>query len=93
MEVPYRRAWERLQEIETRLGFPLLETEVGGEGGGGARLTSRAEELIDRFQRLVNGMDVEIAERFERAFGTPPEAALAPANRAGSSQNRARADE
>lgn len=93
MDVPYRRAWERLQEVETRLGFPLLETEVGGEGGGGARLTTRAEELMDRFRRLVKGMDVEIAERFERAFGNQPEALLAPENRAGSGPYPTRTDE
>jgi molybdate transport system regulatory protein len=69
MEVPYRRAWERIQEVEGRLGFALLDTEVGGEGGGGAKLTTRAEDLIHRFHRLVNGIDEEIEDRFKRAFG------------------------
>jgi molybdate transport system regulatory protein len=69
MDVPYRRAWERIQEIESRLGFALLDTEVGGEGGGGAKLTSRAEDLIQRFHRFVDGIDDEIEGRFQRAFG------------------------
>jgi len=36
LNVPYRRAWEKVHEMEARLGRRLLETEVGGEGGGGA---------------------------------------------------------
>jgi molybdate transport system regulatory protein len=74
MDVPYRRAWERIQEIEARLGFALLDTEVGGEGGGGAKLTPRAEDLVRRFHRFVDGIDDEIAVRFERAFGDTLEA-------------------
>lgn len=93
MEVPYRRAWERLQEIEGRLGFPLVETEVGGEGGGGARLTPRAEELVDRFQRFVNGLDDEITDRFEHSFGTSPETLIDPGSSVQASKNQASSKE
>jgi molybdate transport system regulatory protein len=30
MGVPYRRAWQRLHEMEERLGEALVNTEVGG---------------------------------------------------------------
>jgi molybdate transport repressor ModE-like protein len=36
-----RRAWEG-PEMESRSGLRLLETEVGGEGGGRTRLTDEA---------------------------------------------------
>lgn len=68
MNVPYRRAWERLQEMEGCLGEALVITEVGGIGGGGAQLTERAKDLISRFQRFTNGLDVEIERRFIHAF-------------------------
>lgn len=70
MGVPYRRAWERLQEIEARLGEPVIITEVGGAGGGGANLTPRAKDLILRFHRFAKSFDEVVMERFERAFGT-----------------------
>jgi molybdate transport system regulatory protein len=69
MDVPYRRAWERIREMEKRLGSPLLKTEVGGEGGGGAVLTSIAGELIERFNVFAEGMEQEVGSRFQTAFG------------------------
>jgi molybdate transport system regulatory protein len=70
MGVPYRRAWERLQEMEARMGEPVITTEVGGAGGGGAHLTPRAKDLINRFHRFAESFDEEVMERFVRAFGT-----------------------
>jgi molybdate transport system regulatory protein len=69
LEVPYRRAWERIKEMEARLGYPLLQTEVGGAGGGGAELTENAKGLVSRFDRFQDGLDEEIERRFSTAFG------------------------
>ena len=38
--VPYRVAWQKIHEMEVRLGEQLLDTQTGGSQGGGARLTS-----------------------------------------------------
>ena len=73
MEVPYRRAWERIQEMEKRLGFSLLETEVGGSGGGGAALTEMAKDCIVRFRQFELGMELEIQKRYQDAFGSMEE--------------------
>ena len=40
LKVPYRRAWEKVQEIEAGLGVKVVATAVGGAGGGGAHLTA-----------------------------------------------------
>jgi molybdate transport system regulatory protein len=69
MRVPFRRAWEKLQEMEAGLGKRLIETEVGGAGGGGASLTPEAHDLIQRFKAFSEGMDEEIETRFQRTFG------------------------
>lgn len=69
--VPYRRAWEKVQEMEARSGTTLVQTEVGGEGGGGATLTDTARELIRQFERFEAGLDEEIARRYRTAFGDP----------------------
>ena len=68
MEVPYRKAWQRLHEMEERLGMSLVETEIGGVGGGGARLTPKATDLIARFHRFADGFEDEIEARYKRTF-------------------------
>ena len=69
MKVSYHRAWEKLHEMETRLGVALVETQTGGVHGGGARLTPDARDYIARFERFCQGMDELVARRFEEAFG------------------------
>lgn len=66
--VPYRTAWQRVKEMERRLGFPLLATESGGADGGGSRLTPAADDLVRRFHRLTVGLAAELDQRFRREF-------------------------
>src|SRR4030067_2002507 len=56
VDVPYRRAWEKLKEMEKRLGLSLLETEVGGAGGGGARLTGAGGGVFVGFPHFVHAL-------------------------------------
>ncbi len=46
MEMAYSKAWKMIRTIEQRLGFPVLERQVGGRLGGGSRITPRAKELM-----------------------------------------------
>jgi molybdate transport system regulatory protein len=68
LNVPYRRAWQKLHEMEERLGVLLVKTEIGGVGGGGAKLTPEAKDLIRRFHLFADGLGDEINNRFEKAF-------------------------
>lgn len=70
LEVPYRRAWERIQEMEQGLGTKLIETEVGGSSGGGARLTEQGRALLNQFTRFANGFDKDVETRFRESFST-----------------------
>jgi molybdate transport system regulatory protein len=69
LNVPYRRAWEKVQEMESRSGSDLVKTEVGGEGGGGAHLTDEARDLVRRFARFEEGLQGEIERRYAESFG------------------------
>ncbi len=69
MEVSYHRAWEKIHEMETRLGVALVETQTGGTHGGGARLTPVARDYISRFERFSQGIDQVVAQHFTEAFG------------------------
>ena len=72
MDVPYRRAWDKLDEMEKGLGVQLVERHVGGAHGGGARLTTAGRDYVARFKRFMQGIDEVIAHHFEQAFGDQP---------------------
>jgi molybdate transport system regulatory protein len=66
--VPHRTAWQRLREMEDRLGVKLVEASSGGASGGTSHLTPAAEDLVRRYEQLRAGLDEEVAERFRRVF-------------------------
>ena len=69
LKVPYRRAWEKVQEIEQGLGAKVVDTAVGGAGGGGARLTPAGRRAIEQFHKFSSGFDEDVAQRYREAFG------------------------
>lgn len=68
LNVPYRTAWQRIKELEARLGTRLLTTESGGSTGGGSTLTIEALDLVERFERLTDGIDRLVEERMRAEF-------------------------
>jgi molybdate transport system regulatory protein len=72
LDVPYRRAWERVQEMEQCLGDKLVLTEVGGTSGGGAQLTAEARMLLSRFDRFAKGFEEVVQARFLEGFNPNP---------------------
>lgn len=66
----YRKAWSQLRAMEEQLGQPLLRRSKGGAGGGESTLTAAAEELLERYARLTNGVDRLVDARFAKTFGT-----------------------
>jgi molybdate transport system regulatory protein len=69
MQVQYRLAWDRLEEMEHGLGLRLVDRHVGGAGGGGASLTEAGRDLVQRFNRLAGEIDTCLGEQFREAFG------------------------
>jgi molybdate transport system regulatory protein len=68
LKIPYRRAWEKVQEIETGLGYKVVDTAVGGAGGGGAHLTPAGRQAIARFRAFAEGFDAYVRQRYAAAF-------------------------
>ena len=48
----YRRAWSLIEELNSTLSQPVLNTATGGMHGGGATLTSTAENLIKHYRAI-----------------------------------------
>jgi molybdate transport system regulatory protein len=48
----YRRAWLLLDSMNKRWPRPLVETAVGGTGGGGARVTELGHQVLRTYREL-----------------------------------------
>ena len=68
LDLPYRRAWEKVHEIEVQLGTKVLDTAIGGAQGGGAELTEAAKRAIAQFHTFADGLDAEVGRRYRSAF-------------------------
>ncbi len=69
MKVTFARAWGKIHEMEEGLGFKLVDRQIGGTGGGGATLTAKGRVFIRKFRALSQGLNEEIEQRFDTAFG------------------------
>ena len=69
LDIPYKLAWERIHEMEARLGQSLVDAQVGGAGGGGATLTPLARDFVRRWREFNQGLEAMVAQRFAAAFG------------------------
>jgi molybdate transport system regulatory protein len=52
MGMSYRRAWELVEELNAIFGKPVVERQIGGKHGGGAKLTVLGLALIARFRAI-----------------------------------------
>jgi len=68
MGLSYRRAWGKIREIEQNLGVRLVQSEVGGAGGGGSRLTREGERLVALYKRFRKLMEVNLGKEFRDVF-------------------------
>lgn len=63
--VSYKAAWQAVHTLSNLAGVTLVDRAVGGAGGGGARLTTAGEQLLDAARQ----MDVARREVLARFSG------------------------
>ncbi|MBI2766415.1 MAG: LysR family transcriptional regulator [Chloroflexi bacterium] len=68
LKLSYRRAWGKVKELETNLGAPLVESEVGGAGGGHTSLTPIGSELLAAYQRFQARLAADVERAFAEEF-------------------------
>lgn len=52
MGMSYRRAWLLVDEINQIFRKPLVEKQMGGSGGGGAKLTEFGRDVVSRYRSI-----------------------------------------
>lgn len=52
MEMSYRRAWELVDGLGRCFGRPVVTAQMGGAGGGGARLTPFGHVLVTQYRAI-----------------------------------------
>ena len=68
MGLSYRRAWGKIREIEANLGVQLVESEVGGAGGGGTHLTPVGERIVDLYEQFETSVQADVRSLFVELF-------------------------
>lgn len=48
----YRRAWLLMNAMNRSFKQPLVDTAIGGKGGGGSRITDFGRDVLRRYRRM-----------------------------------------
>ena len=70
LNMSYRKAWLMIQEMEKRLGFPLLERKVGGMSGGGSHITPEGKKFMKSYEGFRQDVKNVIEDTFKKHFTT-----------------------
>ena len=62
MDMSYRRAWLLVSDMNRMFLEPVVESQRGGQKGGGATLTPFGDELLARFRKMEQVIKATLAD-------------------------------
>lgn len=62
----YRRAWMLVEAMNSGFGQPVVEAQIGGKAGGGARLSTLGADLVAHYRAIERAADRAAAPFLER---------------------------
>jgi|AntRauTorckE6833_2_1112554.scaffolds.fasta_scaffold00160_17 molybdate transport system regulatory protein len=68
INMSYSQAWQLIDKLEKKLGFKLLEKQVGGSDGGGSTLTTKGRLLMITFLKFRKEAVSEMSKLEEKYF-------------------------
>lgn len=60
MNMSYTKALKIIKRVEKEMDIKLLDTVVGGVGGGLSKLTNEAKELLATYDNMVEEVESEV---------------------------------
>ncbi|MEO8136709.1 MAG: winged helix-turn-helix domain-containing protein [Betaproteobacteria bacterium] len=66
LDMSYRRAWLLVDEMNTCMRHPVVETATGGVKGGGSLLTPIGREIITRYRAIQAQARTAVTEELEK---------------------------
>ncbi len=66
MGMAYSKAWQSVRQAEEAVGFPLLDRQTGGRGGGGSTLSAQGKWLVGAFSALLDEAGQSIRQLGEK---------------------------
>lgn len=66
MGMSYRRAWQLVEALNAAFREPVVVTAVGGERGGGARVTPFGRRVVAQFRSMEGKASAAIAADLKR---------------------------
>lgn len=57
----YRRAWMLVEAINTGFGQPVVEAQIGGRSGGGARLSAFGLDVVGQYRGIERAAEAAAA--------------------------------
>lgn len=64
----YKTAWDAVKDMNTRLSEPVVHSEKGGKGGGGAKITAFGERLLQMYALTDQMQDMVLAALQDQAI-------------------------
>ena len=68
MRLSSSKGWKILKRAEEDLGFPLVESSVGGKEGGYSLLTTEGQDMLHRYKKFTQELDLASKEIFDKYF-------------------------
>lgn len=68
MQLSYRRAWGKIKELEQNLQLPLVQSAVGGAGGGHTTITPEGRALLLRYADFQERAEQAVAAAYTSVF-------------------------
>jgi molybdate transport system regulatory protein len=62
----YRRAWLLVDEMNSCMRGPVVDTETGGTHGGGTRLTATGAAIVEQYRAIERSAESAAAHQIER---------------------------
>ena len=70
MQISYSAAWNMLNHVEEKLGFPLVVRNRGGASGSGSLLTKKGKALMDAYDCFCAHLNQEARQLYDQLFET-----------------------